>query len=214
MSGSPTPLPAKNRVLPLAIFALIGVIVLLGIAVDQNAGGLRDSLVKAGVWGPRKRVAPDVVFYDRAGKRVALEDFRGKVVLLNFWATWCGPCIDEAPSLDWLAGELKRDLPDVVVLAPALDDQGFTAIDPFVEKLKLDQMVIVHDKDRGAWEFGTRKLPETWLIGRDGEIVERFVGALDWSRPEVRKLLEQVATRGPESLREKTAGGARPGAGT
>ena len=194
--SNPTPLPAKNRVLPLVIFAAIGVLVLGGIAVDQNVGGVRDALTKAGVWGPRKRYAPDVAFYARDGKRVALEDFRGKVVLLNFWATWCGPCIEEAPSLDWLAGEMKREMPDdVVILAPALDDQGFTAIDPFVEKLALDQMVIVHDKDRGAWEFGTRKLPETWLISRDGEILERFVGALDWSRPEVRKMLETVAKK-------------------
>ena len=186
--AGPRSLSRSSSIAPIAILAVIGLVVLGGIALDQS-----------GVWGsgPKKRYAPDVTFYDRGGKPVELSDYEGKVVLLNFWATWCGPCVDEAPSLDALARHLASDLPDVVILAPALDDEGFEAIDPFVEKLDLGSLAVVHDKEKEAFKFGTRKLPETWLISREGEILERFVGSIDWSSPDVFAMLEKVAKRGP-----------------
>jgi hypothetical protein len=100
---------------------------------------------------------------------------------------------------------LKVEMPDVVVLAPALDDEGFQAVDPFVEKLRLTSLDVVHDKKKDAFKFGTRKLPETWLLSREGEIIERFVGSLDWSRPEVYKMLQRVAKEGPEAFDKRTA---------
>lgn len=189
-------LPPSSRVMPLAILAVIGLVVIGGVVLDQS-----------GVWGsgPKRRVAPDATFYDHDGKPVRLSDYHGKIVLLNFWATWCGPCIEEAPSLDALAARLRNDLPDVVVLAPALDDEGFPAIDPFVEKLRLSNLTVVHDKKKDAFKFGTRKLPETWLISREGEIIERFVGALDWSRPEVFGMLQRVEQLGPEAFDKRSA---------
>jgi thiol-disulfide isomerase/thioredoxin len=191
--AEPRSLSRSSSIAPIAILAAIGVVVLVGIGLDQ-----------AGVWGgPKKRMAPDVTFYDRGGKPVSLSDYRGKVVLLNFWATWCGPCVEEAPSLDALSRHLASALPEVVILAPALDDEGFKAIDPFVEKLKLGSLAVVHDKKKEAFKFGTRKLPETWLLSRDGEILERFVGSIDYSSPEMFALLEKVAKQGPDSLKKK-----------
>ena len=191
MSG-PTPLDPSARWKTFAVLAVVGLLA-AGIVLDRMYFRKH---------GPKKHMAPEVTFYDRGGKPVSLEDYRGKVVLLNFWATWCGPCVEEAPSLDSLSAQLKRELPDVVVLAPALDDEGFEAVDPFVEKLNLSSITIVHDKDREAFKFGTRKLPETWLIARDGEIVERFVGAYDWTRPEIFELLKKVAEEGPGALKK------------
>lgn len=186
----------------LAVLVVVGLLA-LGIALDRTV--FRGS-------GPKKRMAPEVTFYDRAGAPVRLSDYQGKVVLLNFWATWCGPCVDEAPSLDALAGQLRRELPDVVVLAPALDDEGFQAVDPFVSRLKLSSLAVLHDKKKEAFKFGTRKLPETWLIARDGEIVERFVGAWNWEKPEIYALLERVAREGADGHRKARATAAREGA--
>ena len=197
-------LPRAKSLAPVLALALIGVLVLSGVLLDQFYFKNQ----------PRKRLAPDVTFYDRNGGEVTLESFRGKVVLLNFWATWCAPCIDEAPSLDRLAATLQRDLPDVVVLAPALDDEGFKAVDPFLQKLRLESLQVVHDKKRGAHEFGTKKLPETWLIARDGEILERFVGARDWTNPDIYKLLEKAAKDGPEAFRQSRDESLKKKAGT
>lgn len=182
---APRELPASSRMMPMAILAVVGAVVLGGVALDQAGYFQRD----------HRKMAPDVTFYARDGKPVHLEDYRGKVVLLNFWATWCAPCVAEAPSLAALSDELKRSLPEVVILAPALDEQGFKAIDPFVEKLRIQSLAVVHDKKKEAFEFGTRKLPETWLISRDGEILERFVGEVDWTHPDIMKLLQKVAAQ-------------------
>lgn len=183
---APKALPQSSSIFPIAMLALVGVIVLGGIVLDRMGYFQRDL----------RKMAPDVTFYDRDGGAVRLADYRGKVVLLNFWATWCGPCVVEAPSLAALSDELKRKLPDVVILAPALDDKGFKATDPFVAKLHLESLAVFHDKKKEAFKFGTRKLPETWLISRDGEILDRFVGEVDWSDPQIYALLEKVAKKG------------------
>lgn len=182
-------LPKSSSLMPVALLAIVGLVVLGGVLLDRAGYFQRD----------HRKMAPDVTFYARDGKPVHLTDYRGKVVLLNFWATWCAPCVAEAPSLAALSDELKRTLPDVVILAPALDDSGFKAIDPFVEKLHIETLAVVHDKKKEAFEFGTRKLPETWLISRDGEILERFVGEVDWAHPDIMKLLEKVAANQPET---------------
>jgi len=126
-------LPKSSSLMPVALLAIVGLVVLGGVLLDRAGYFQRD----------HRKMAPDVTFYARDGKPVHLTDYRGKVVLLNFWATWCAPCVAEAPSLAALSDELKRTLPDVVILAPALDDSGFKAIDPFVEKLHIETLADV-----------------------------------------------------------------------
>ena len=90
-------------------------------------------------------LAPDVVFVDHSGNAVRLADYRGKIVLMNFWATWCPPCIEETPSFDRLAARLKKDRPDIAILAASLDDDGWNAVDPFVAKMHVSSLPIVLD---------------------------------------------------------------------
>ncbi|HVO31058.1 MAG TPA: TlpA disulfide reductase family protein, partial [bacterium] len=133
-------------------------------------------------------------------KPVRLADYRGKIVLMNFFATWCGPCVEETPSFDRLAARLKKDRPDIAILAASLDDDGWTSVDPFLAKMHAGSLPVVLDATPAgggryavgtqAAKFKTFKLPETWVISRDGRILKRFIGAQDWDDPQLIPYLE------------------------
>lgn len=135
---------------------------------------------------PTLRMAEDVVFKDRQGHDVRLADYRGKIVLMNFWATWCGPCVEETPSFDRLARTLKAKNVPVVILAASLDTNGWSDVDPFLKRMHVGDLPVVLDSDASqAAKFGTFKLPETWVISRDGHKLKRYVGATNWDDPAV-----------------------------
>ena len=122
--------------------------------------------------------APDVQFSD--GKRpMGLSAFKGKYVLVNFWATWCSPCIKEMPALDRLAGRLEKH--GVVVVAVSQDEGGAVQVRPFVEKLKLAKMHLLYDTDKRAFrDYALRGLPTTVLISPDGKLLARLEGGAAW----------------------------------
>ena len=181
----PPPIDPTARWKSLAVLAIVGVLAIF-LVLEQTL--FQDQ-------GPHDRPAPSVVFRDRSGNAVSLASYRGKVVLMNFWATWCGPCQEEVPSLDRMAADMKREKPDLVVLAASVDDQGWKAIDPFVQQMGVSNFQVVLDDSNAASRFGTNKLPETWIIGRDGKIIrppatltgghDRFEGAVEWDDPDV-----------------------------
>lgn len=122
--------------------------------------------------------APDVQFSD--GKRpMSLSAYKGKYVLVNFWATWCAPCINEMPALDRLAGRLEKQ--GVVVVAVSQDVGGAVQVRPFVEKLKLAKMRLLYDTDKRAFrDYALRGLPTTVLISPDGMLLARLEGGAAW----------------------------------
>lgn len=122
----------------------------------------------------------DVSFVDLEGRSVQLSDFRGEVVLLNFWATWCPPCVDEMPSLE----KLQTALGDkgLRVLAVSVDD-SLEDVERFRAQLQLT-MPILHDPGaRIAHSFTTFKFPETYILDRDGILVSKVIGPRDWIAP-------------------------------
>ena len=130
-----------------------------------------------------KNGVPDFELEDITGKNIALKDYRGKVVLLNFWASWCEPCIQEFPSMIKLIEEMKGD---VILLAVSADYER-ADIDPFLKafKVKSEHIKIMWDKDQNvAKQYGTFKLPESYLIGKNGELVRKVAGIEDWATPE------------------------------
>ncbi len=133
--------------------------------------------------------APGEVFTDLAGARVRLADFEGRMVLLNFWATWCAPCVREMPSLDRLRAALgDRGLS---VVAVSIDRAGLKVIRPFAERLKLTRLGLYHDPKGALFRaFGVTGLPASFLIDRNGGIVGAYVGAAEWDGPEARALIE------------------------
>jgi peroxiredoxin len=120
------------------------------------------------------------------GQAVASADLKGKVVLLNFWATWCGPCKDEMPSLERLRKQF--DPADVVVLSVTTDHQR-EGIQAFMKHLGLALPVLLDEDQEVSGSFMVRGLPTTFLVGKDGKLAGRAVGPRAWDSPEAVALL-------------------------
>jgi peroxiredoxin len=130
------------------------------------------------------KLAPDFTLSDE-NTTVHLADYRGKVVLVNFWATWCGPCVEELPSLL----ELHHDQPSLAILAVSIDeDPGAYA--RFLARRHVDLITVRDPSESAAKLFHTEMWPETYVLDRRGVIRRKFVGAQDWSSPEVRAFLK------------------------
>jgi len=135
---------------------------------------------------------PSLALADLEGKPHRLEDYRGKVVLINFWATWCEPCREEMPSI----GRLKASFAGrpFEVLAVNLAEPE-ARIRQFMQKVPMAFPVLL-DRDMAvAKAWGARVLPATYLVGPDGRIRYSYRGELDWSQESVRKLVEGLLPR-------------------
>ena len=122
----------------------------------------------------KRKAAPDFDLKDEYGKSVRLSDYRGKVVLLDFWATWCGPCRIEIPWFSELERQNKNK--GFAVLGVAMDDEGWKVIKPFVSELKINYRVLLGN-DQASHDYGgLEALPTTFLIDRDGKIAAVHVG--------------------------------------
>src|SRR5574338_1290525 len=122
---------------------------------------------------------------DLEGFQVALDQFRGKVVLLNFWAPWCGPCRIEMPAMEQLYRSFSRK--DFEILAVSTDAQGIAVTKPFQREMGFT-FPVLHDADfRIGMRYGARTLPMTFLIDQQGIIRKRIFGARDWNTPEGRR---------------------------
>jgi thiol-disulfide isomerase/thioredoxin len=144
--------------------------------------------------------APQVAFTRRDGTEVTLSQFEGRVVLLNFWATWCAPCVEEMPTLDALEADLRER--GLSVLAVSEDRGGRDVVEPFLrDKLQLDELGIYLDPTGTlAQAFGLRGMPTTYLIDAQGRIVGGMEGPADWNGPAAKALvgyyLNQAERRG------------------
>jgi peroxiredoxin len=106
-----------------------------------------------------------------------LEQLRGKVVLINFWATWCKPCEDEMPAMERLYQALRGSAFELVAISVD-DDEAL--VDVFARRLGLTFPVLMDQSQRVAAAYQTDRFPESLLVGRDGVVVERYIGPKDW----------------------------------
>lgn len=135
--------------------------------------------------------APDVVFSDPAGKDVTLADFKGKPVLVNLWATWCGPCVAEMPMLNGIAAAYKAK--GLQVLTVSQDTGEPAQITAFFKKNKLPNLGAWRDPENQlGFHYATGLLPTSVLYDREGKEVVRVAGAMDWSSEEGRGLIEDL----------------------
>ena len=135
------------------------------------------------------RQAPDFTVQD-GDRRVALRSLRGKVVVLNFWATWCPPCVDEIPSLVKMQEQLRDQ---VTVLAVSVDEDEPT-YRKFMRDYGAEGLLGVREPSRAsAALYGTTGFPETYIIDRNGIVQRKLVGPVNWTDPEMLAYLRQVA---------------------
>jgi len=141
-----------------------------------TGGCSKTRTVKAASVKPDKerRPAPEFTLKDADGKLVRISDSKGKVVLLDFWATWCGPCKIEIP---WFM-ELQRKNKDrgFEVLGVAMDDDGWEAVKPFAARLGINYRLVIGNDSVGTMYGGVEALPTTFLIDREGRIAAAHVG--------------------------------------
>jgi thiol-disulfide isomerase/thioredoxin len=134
-------------------------------------------------------VAP-LRFTDAAGHPVSLADFTGRVVLVNLWATWCTPCVQEMPSLDRLQASVGGA--DFQVVALSVDRGGAAVVAPFLERLGLRALTPYLDTEGMALKaLAAPGLPTTILIDRQGREVGRMLGRTEWDSPEIRQIIDE-----------------------
>ena len=136
--------------------------------------------------------APDFTVKD-SERAVSLHDLHGKVVVLNFWATWCAPCVEEMPSLVSMQSKMKDR--GVEVLAVSLDASG-QSYHQFLQEHKIDLLTVRDVDQKSNRLYGTFKFPETYIIDRKGIVRRKFIGAVDWTEPEVVDFLNKLSTKG------------------
>ena len=132
--------------------------------------------------------APDFTVKN-ADRAVTLSNLRGKVVVLNFWATWCPPCVEETPSLVQMQQRLKDK--GVVVLAVSVDADE-SAYRRFIKDHNMDLLTVRDADQKSNALYGTAMFPETYVIDRQGIVRRKFIGAVDWNSPEITDFLAKL----------------------
>ena len=169
----------------------LGFALLVGLTLSCLVSGCSSPKpVKAASLKPDKErhTAPDFSLKDADGKTVRLSDYKGKVVLLDFWATWCGPCKIEIP---WFMDfERKHKDQGFSVLGVSMDDDGWNAVKPFVNELGINYRIVIGNDSTAESYGGIDALPTTFLIDREGKIAAVHVGLA--SKSEIENGIEQL----------------------
>ena len=162
----------RNLVL-VVVIVLVGAAVYLVSSSSSRSPGEWVNSVAVG------DVAPDFQLEDTKGKKVSLSELRGKVVMVNLWATWCPPCIEEMPSMERLHEVMAGE--DFVMLAINTEQNGRTVVPEFLQKTPYTFPILYDDKGVVQKLYGVYKFPESFIVGKDGKVVEKVIGPLDWS---------------------------------
>jgi len=149
-----------------------GIVVMLCAFVAVLYNSLHDNVVKAGDKAPAFSVTT------LNGKTITAKNFGGKLLILNFWATWCTPCVQEVPSLD----NLERQLgPKGLVVLGVSVDKDAKAYQDFLARFHVSYLTALDPGQKINTEYGTLQFPESYLIDTSGHVVEKIVGEANWS---------------------------------
>jgi len=163
----------------------IGALSVLATPAFANVGPdlLKGTVAKFELASGSPKALPEIAFDDADGKPLKLGDYKGKVVLLNFWATWCAPCVKEMPSLDRLQAEMGKD--KFIVVPLSLDGPSKPKVVPFYKDKNLTNLGIYYDKGRKVQQaLDVAVLPTSILIDGEGREIGRLQGEADWDKPE------------------------------
>lgn len=167
-------------------------------AADGNAQANKQRFSKgqmtAFVFKSNPKAVPEFPFKDAQDKVLTLADWKGRVVLLNLWATWCAPCRHEMPGLDRLQADLGSE--DFEVVALSVDRKGKAPSAKFLQEVNASNLKLyVDDTGKAFFEMRARGLPATYLIDREGRLIGRLVGPAEWDSEEAKALM-QAAVKG------------------
>jgi len=137
-----------------------------------------------------KKEAPEFRLEGLNGGKVQLRDYKGKVICLTFWATWCGPCKEELSSLEALHQQSKRK--DLVVLTVAVDLNGAIPVKKFIDKQGYTFNVLLDSKNEVLDLYRVERIPMSFLIDRKGKIAGKAVGPRNWRSPDAISLLNRL----------------------
>ena len=171
--------PRKNTQLLLTILFVSIACVFLIIYLREE----RDSTVKTTKPLQPGIKVPNFVFPDINGKEVSLSNHRGKVVLLNVWATWCPPCRQEMPSMQRLYEKFKGERFEI--LAVSIDSEGREAVAPFMREMNLTFPALLDPRETIMSLYGITGVPESFIIDKDGILVKKIIGPINWASSEV-----------------------------
>jgi peroxiredoxin len=132
--------------------------------------------------------APDFTVQD-SDRTVALNQFRGQIVVLNFWATWCPPCVEEMPSLVQMQRRMKAKGVTVVAVSIDVDENAYRQ---FLKEHGVDLLTVRDPAQKTPELYGTHGWPETFIIDRKGVMRRKFIGAVDWTEPEITDFLSKL----------------------
>lgn len=174
---------------------LIGVsIMIIAVSFSVSAMDASNALFNLGISVAKSPLDTiDFQLEDLYGTTRSLSSFQGKVVFLNFWATWCGPCRSEMPSMQKLYDELKDEGLEIV----AVDlQEGKDQVKRFVDNGKLTFPVLLDKDGQTGAVYGARSIPTTYLIDRKGSIFARVIGAREWHTPEIVSVFRDILENG------------------
>jgi cytochrome c biogenesis protein CcmG/thiol:disulfide interchange protein DsbE len=158
---------------------LIGLLVVGLIVVVSDS--VRERVIQVG------DKAPDFTIVSDKGEKVALSNFGGKLLVLNFWATWCQPCLSELPSLNAMTRRLQGSGVVVVGISVDKDEKAYKK---FLERFHLNFATSRDPEANISAEYGTFKYPETYIIDANGRVVEKFIGEENWMSEAVLKKIQ------------------------
>jgi peroxiredoxin len=160
-----------------------GIAILLVLLVFVIYQQIHEKIVQAGDTAPEFSITAD------NGKTVSLGDFGGKLLVLNFWATWCPPCVQEMPSLDQFSREFAKD--GVVVLGVSVDKDA-NAYRNFLSRAQVSFLTARDPENKINADYGTFKYPETYIINPQKKVVHKVIGPENWTDPRVTQLVRSL----------------------
>ena len=169
----------NKRIVPLLLFLFSG--------LAQASSPLDDLLV---VPEGSRQTAPDFIIENLRGGDASLEDYKGSIVLLNFWATWCMPCRAEMPGMETLWHKYKDQ--GFVIVAISIDEGSKKRVEKFIEIFDLSFPVLLDPESKVNDLYKVYNMPTSFLIDRNGKIISRIVGSDDWTSEEAIQLVETL----------------------
>jgi len=173
---------------PMAVFIFVAVtvlVIIISLKLNNSSFEFSNQVsIESGT------SAPDFTFPGLDGKMVSLSDYKGKVVLVNIWATWCPPCVDEMPSMEKLYQKFKRK--NFEILAVSIDEPGLKAVAPFMKKSSLTFPALIDSEGTIKTVYGITGIPESFIIDKQGILIKKIIGPVDWATPKIFRFFSEL----------------------